>query len=359
MMKRFVFIALTTYISIVCSSSTLTIRGRRSSRRDDAESRATCPVGYVVSYCEVETGFVHYKSDGAFVDPRNPRVCVAVNGNRGSGAIARAVCSRNGKVADPCNNRGPDRTKFLIRESKGSAPRVSCPPGYEQVLCNARSPWSGLLDNKGVNAKGVIPNGRSCSVSRCSRRNWCQVTAVCQIKTPKAYINDVCKDSVVVVGKQSGRGDDAESRAICPVGYVVTYCEVQTGFVHYKSDGAFVDPGNARVCVAVNGYRGSGAIARARCSRNEKVVDPCNKRAMAWKFLNRNSIGSAPLVSCPPGYDQILCNARSPWSGLLDNKGVNAKGVIPNGRSCSVSRCSHRNWCQVTSVCRINDKCRK
>jgi len=358
---RFIFIAWATHIFVVCSSSsTKTILGRRSSRRDDAESRATCPVGYVVSNCEVYTGRVQYQSDGAFVDPRNARVCVAVNGARGSGVIARAVCSKNEKVADPCDKRGAYRPKFLNRHSRGSAPRVSCPPGYQQILCNARSPWTPLLFNKGVNTKGVIPNGRSCSVSRCSHRNWCEVTAMCQIMPPNAYINDVCKDKVVVVGRQSGRGDDAESRATCPVGYVVSYCEVQTGFVHYKSDGAFVDPGNPRVCVAVNGNRGSGAIARAICSRYMKVADPCNKKgASKPKFLNRNSKGAAPRVSCPPGYEQILCNARSPWSGLLDNKGVNAKGVIPNGRSCSVSRCSHKNWCQVTSVCRINDKCSK
>ena len=59
----------------------------------------------------------------------------------------------------------------------------------------------------------------------------------------------------MIIGRRSGRRDDDEPRAVCPHGYVVSRCEVQTGFVDRKSDGAFVDPQNARICVAVNGYR--------------------------------------------------------------------------------------------------------
>ena len=45
-----------------------------------------------------------------------------------------------------------------------------------------------------------------------------------------------------------------------PAGYVVSYCEAQTGLVHTKCDGAFVSEDGAS-CVAVNGWGGDGAIA--------------------------------------------------------------------------------------------------
>ena len=110
-----------------------------------------------------------------------------------------------------------------------------------------------------MNSKGVIPSGNVCAVSRCSDRNWCA-------GLNKAYKTAKCptSTSVEVEGLTSGAWDDAQSRATCPEGYVVSHCEVQTGLVHTRSDGAFVDPAsNGRVCVAVNGAGGPGAVARA------------------------------------------------------------------------------------------------
>jgi len=320
-----------------------------SSTEDDAQSRATCPVGFVVSYCEVETGLVHNESDGAHVDPSDARVCVAFNGNAGLGVVARALCSWNENVTDPCNSAGLDIPKFVHLHSQGSAPIVSCPLGYEQILCNARSPWLGLLTDKGVNSNGVIPNNQSCSVPECTDSNWCEVTAVCST-------TDWCPAEVEIVADRSTTEDDAQSMAICPVGYVVSHCEVYTGLVHTESDGAHVDPSDASVCVAFNGNGGSGAIARALCTRNENVTNPCNNEGMDIpKFLNLHSLGTDPIVSCPLGYLQILCNARSPWSGLLTDKGINANGVIPNDQNCTVSECSESNWCEVTAVCSTLD----
>ena len=344
----------------VCSKSDVVVSmGLMSGSWDDAQSRAVCPTGYVVSHCEVQSGLVHTRSDGAYVDPSNGSVCVAVNGAGGPGAIARAVCSRSEQVTDPCNSDGPDLPKFINLHSRGPAPGVSCPPGYQQVLCNARSPWLGLLTYKGVNTNGIIPNDRKCAVSGCSTSNWCEITAVCRInEDPEEYKVDVCSKSDVVVsmGLMSGSWDDAQSRAVCPTGYVVSHCEVQSGLVHTRSDGAYVDPSNGSVCVAVNGAGGPGAIARAVCSRSEQVTDPCNSDGPDLpKFINLHSRGPAPGVSCPPGYQQVLCNARSPWLGLLTNKGVNTKGIIPNDRKCAVSGCSTSNWCEVTTVCRINE----
>ena len=360
----FIFATLTLIISVEHFSlieGNLDIIGKRSSLGDDAQSRAVCPTGYVVSHCEVQSGLVHTRSDGAYVYPSNGRVCVAVNGYGGPGVIAGAICSRMGYVTDPCNSEGPDLPKFINLHSRGPAPSVTCPLGYQQVLCNARSPWSGLLTNKGVNTKGVIPNDRKCAVSGCSTRNWCEVTAVCAaINNIEVYQMAKCPfagNIDIIVGKRSSLGDDAQSRAVCPTGYVVSHCEVQWGLVHTKSDGAYVYPSNGRVCVAVNGYGGPGVIAGAICSRKGYVTDPCNSQGLDLpKFINLHSRGPAPSVTCPLGYQQVLCNARSPWSGLLTNKGVNTKGVIPNDRKCAVSGCSTRNWCEVTAVCAaIND----
>ena len=346
------------YKTAVCSEKEIV--GYRSTSADDAESKARCSAGYVVSHCEVQSGLVHTKSDGAYVDPSNGSVCVAVNGLGGLGVIARAVCSRSEQVTDPCNSGGPELPKFINLHSRGSAPIVSCPPGYQQVLCNAMSPWLGLLTNKGVDTKGIIPNDRSCAVSKCATNNWCEVTAVCKFnEDSELYKTAACPKSDVVeaVGLMSGSWDDAQSRAVCPTGYVVSHCEVQSGLVHTRNDGAYVDPSNGSVCVAVNGLGGPGVIARAVCSRNEQVADPCNSGGPDLpKFINLHSRGSAPFVSCPPGYQQVLCNAMSPWLGLLTNKGVNTKGIIPNDRSCAVSECTTNNWCEVTAVCKMNEE---
>jgi len=322
------------------------IKGRLSSRRDDAYSKAICPKGYAVSYCEVFTGNVQFRSDGAFVFFNGrTSTCVAVNGWRGSGAIARARCSQNTHVYSRCKRAYVQR--FINLHSRGSAPSVSCPLGYKQILCNAMSPWTPLLDNKGVSSKGIIPNDRSCSLSRCSQKNWCQVTAVCQAE-------EQCQK--VIIGHRSRSRDDAESRAVCPSGYVVSHCEVLTGNVDYRSDGAYVSHGSGRVCVAVNGARGSGAVARAECSRNRSVYNRC-RRAYVQKFLHLYSVGAAPSVSCPRGYQQILCNAHSPWSGQLSRKGVSQNGIIPNHRRCRVTGCSRKNYCTVTAVCQSSNYC--
>jgi len=321
------------------------IVGDWSSPIDDAQSRAICPVDYVVSYCEVQTGLVNTESDGAHVDPSDARVCVAHNGFGGRGVVARALCSSNENVTDPCNSAGVNIPKFLHLHSQGAAPIVSCPLGYQQILCNARSLYLGLLTDKGINTNGVIPNNQSCTVPDCTESNWCEVTAVCSL-------TDECPVEVEIVADRSTTWDDAESRAICPIGYVVSYCEVYTGLVHTKSDGAHVHPNDPSDCVAFNGIGGPGAIARAWCTRNENVTNPCdNEGPEIPKFLNLHSEGSNPIVSCPPGYQQILCNARSPWQGMLAGKGVNSNGVIPNDEICGVSGCYESVWCEVTAVC--------
>jgi len=334
-MVRFIFVV---FILLSVSWGKLIVTGKLSSRRDDAYSMAVCPIGYVVSHCEVYTGKVHYRSDGAYI---SGRACVAVNGWGGSGAIARAVCSRNRSIYNMCKRTYMQ--KFLTLHSQGPAPRVSCPSGYKQILCNAYSPWLGFLNNKGVNSKGIIPNDRSCSVSRCSHKNYCKVTAVCQ-----------AEQCSVKIGRRSGREDDAESRAVCPSGYVVSRCEVLTGKVDYGSDGAFVDPQKPRICVAVNGWRGSGAVARAECSVSRRVYNRC-KGAYMQTFLHLQSVGRVPSVSCPRGYHQILCSAHSPWYGNLSGKGVNQNGIIANHRRCRLSNCS--GYCRLSAVCRINDNC--
>ena len=352
---------LATWLAFQLYSSTVTatdqtIVGRQSSSRDDAESRATCPQGYAVTHCEVKSGQVNTKSDGAFVDPSNGRVCVAVNGGGGPGAVALAKCSEDGQIPDSCDLHNLLLPKFITLHSRGAHPTVSCPPGYEQTVCNARSPWLGLLQNKGVNSKGVIPNGKTCAVPNCSHKNWCEVTAVCKIlEDPGEYMDAVCPVIIPVEGSPSRIRDDALSIASCPMGYVASHCEVKSGLVNTRSDGAFVDPSSeGGVCVAVHaGHGGPAAVALAKCSRNIPVPDPCKQGPGLPKFISLHSKGPYPRVSCPRGYQQTVCNARSPWLGLLRSKGVNPKGIIPNGKRCAVPNCSQRNWCEVTAVCKI------
>lgn len=326
---------------------TIEIVGNLSSTLDDAQSIAICPDGYVVSYCEVETGLVHTESDGAIVDPNDPRVCIAFNGAGGSGVIARALCSRNVNVTDPCNPEGPDIPMFVNLYSQSSDPYLSCPLSYQQILCNARSPWANNdLSNKGVSTNGVIPNNQSCAVFGCY--NYCEVTAVCSTAA-------VCAEWVEIVAERSSTEDDAQSVAICPDGYVVTYCEVLTGLVHYQSDGVYVDPDDGAVCIAFNGDSGPGAIAYATCSRNEQISNPCNTEGPDMpKFVNLYSKGTDPSLSCEPGYEQILCTARSPWyDNTLTDQNVDERGVILNSYSCSLSGCN--NYCEVSAVCQMLD----
>ena len=335
----------------------ITVEGELSSSRDDAESRATCPKGYAVTHCEVKTGLVNTKSDGAFVDPSsNGRVCVAVNGGGGPGAVALAKCSEDGQIPDTCDYHNLLLPKFITLHSRGAHPTVSCPPGYEQTVCNARSPWLGLLQNKGVNSKGVIPNEKTCAVPNCSEKNWCEVTAVCKVlELPEEYIDAVCPVIIPVEGPPSLLADDALSIASCPMGYVASHCEVKTGLVGSKSDGALVDPSSeGGVCVAVHaGHGGPAAVALAECSRNIHVSDPCREEPWLPKFINLHSKGPNPRVSCPAGYQQTVCNARSPWPGFLRDKGINPKGIVPNENACTVPGCSIRNWCEVTAICKI------
>ena len=348
---------LTIQMCIVATSLAETIiLGDPSSSEDDAKSMAACPEGFVVSHCEVASGLVTTKSDGAFVDPESDgSVCVAVNGAGGSGAVALAQCSRDSQVPDPCGE-GQELPKFIHLHSRGPNPRVSCPPGYQQTVCNARSPWLGYIKDKGINSNGVIPNENACAVPDCTDSKWCEVTAVCMImEDSEGYQNEVCPPSVTVEGNLSGTSDDAISTATCPGGHVVTYCEVKTGKVQTESDGAFVDPeSNGSVCVAVNSYKGTGAVALAECSRDSQVPDPCNSNGPELpKFINLHSRGPSPSVSCPPGYQQTVCNARSPWVPFLQNKGVNSNGVIPNENACAVPDCTDSKWCEVTAVCMI------
>jgi hypothetical protein len=335
----------------IVANLTILVLGGVSEAVDDAQSIAICPEGWVVTYCEVQTGLVHTKSDGAHVNLSDPHVCVAFNGFHGPGVIARAFCSRNGNVTDPCNDDGHKKLKFLNLHDRGPNPSVCCPFGYEQILCNARSPWVGYLTGKGVNQNGVIPNNQSCAVSGCNDDYWCEITAVCRIREDAKACEE---EEVEIVGDKSGAADDAPSIAICPLCYVVTYCEVQTGLVAKESDGAKVTSSDPNVCTAYNAGTGNGVIARALCSRNETVTDPCNNEGPDIpKFLNLNSKGEDPSASCPLGYQQILCNAYSPWWSQLVNKGVNENGVIPNDLACAVSGC--KSYCEVTAVCKILD----
>ena len=180
--------------------------GDISGGSDDAQSVASCPMGYVVTYCEAQSGKAgRAQCDGAYVQSDNGGVCVAVNGRAGSGAVARAVCSQFVQVADPCN--GPNLPKYKNLHSRGHSPSVQCPAGYEQILCNARSPWTGKLNGYDVDDKAVIPNDKACALPNCATdRFWCEVTAVCQlIEDSEAYAAAVCS---TCDGYNCGEGEE-------------------------------------------------------------------------------------------------------------------------------------------------------
>ena len=343
-------------ISSLVTATDKIVEGELSSSRDDAQSRATCPQGYTVTHCEVKSDLDTTQSDGAFVDPSsNGQVCVAVNGAHGPGVVALAKCSEDGQVPDSCDPNNHLLPRFITQHSRGATPSVTCPKGYEQTVCNARSPWLSYLPNKGINSKGVIPNEKTCAVPDCSH-NWCEVTAVCKVlELPEEYIDAVCPVIIPVEGSPSLMADDALSIASCPMGYVASHCEVKTGLVGSKSDGAYVDPIRmGGECVAVHAGNGSpAAVALAQCSRNTHVPDPCRDGKVLSKFINLHSIGPNPRVSCPAGYQQTVCNARTPWMPLLWNKGINPKGIIPNENACTVPECTETSWCEVTAICKI------
>ena len=195
--------------------------GDNSFAVDDAVSVASCPPGYVVTYCEARSGKVHNECDGVFVKPDNGGVCVAVNGKTGSVAVARALCSQLEQVADPCN--GPNLPKYKNFHSKGHSPSLWCPAGYEQILCNARSPWTGKLSGQNVDDKGVIPNDKDCALPNCADgRFYCEVTAVCQlVEDLEAYAAAVCS---TCNGYHCGEGEECVLMDSSP-----TCAEKQTG----------------------------------------------------------------------------------------------------------------------------------
>ena len=55
---------------------------------------------------------------------------------------AKAVCSENEEIANPCN--GPALLKYEHLTAKGANPSIECPTGYEAVICNAHSYWTEL-----------------------------------------------------------------------------------------------------------------------------------------------------------------------------------------------------------------------
>ncbi|XP_063691276.1 uncharacterized protein LOC134823672 [Bolinopsis microptera] len=194
--------------------------GDKSSKSDDAQSVAICPTGYVVTHCEAQSGKVHDECDGVFVKPDDGRVCVAVNGDRGSGAVARAVCSQLEQIADPCN--GPNLPKYRNLHSRGHSPSLQCPAGYGQILCNAHSPWRGRLSGQNVDDKGVIPNDEDCALPDCGGDQWCEVTSVCQlIEDSEAYASAVCS---TCDGYHCGEGEECVMMDMSP-----TCVEKQTG----------------------------------------------------------------------------------------------------------------------------------
>merc|ERR1712003_408803 len=285
----------------VIESTDKEVVGTKSSTEDDAQSLATCPMGYVVTYCEAQSGLVHTKCDGAFVKRDNGGVCVAVNGARGPGAVAKAVCSQFEQVANPCN--GPNLPKYKNLHSRGPNPSLKCPAGYEQILCNARSPWLGKLTGKGVDEKGVIANDKACAVSGCADngdRYWCEVTAVCKLIDREAYAEAVCStcegyhcgegqecvmmdvdddplDEAVPTCVEKKTGCDSNDRCgvsgVCvPVGNDGYECECEEGFEYSIVTGSCIPVHTIWRTVYGEAVSGDDATSYAECNKGEVVT---------------------------------------------------------------------------------------
>lgn len=104
---------------------------------------------------------------------------------------------------------------------------------------------------------------------------------------------------------RSGKGDDNETRAVCPTGFILTDCECYSPW--YSCDGA--RPLDSRTCSAFNGSGGEGVYARARCV---KITGFSN-----WKHVQGSRSGTsddAPsYATCPSGYTLTGCSCHSPW----------------------------------------------
>ena len=78
-----------------------------------------------------------------FQQGRSQEICHEVDRNLHQyNHQAKAVCSENEEIANPCN--GPALLKYKHLTAKGANPSIECPTGYEAVICNAHSYWTEL-----------------------------------------------------------------------------------------------------------------------------------------------------------------------------------------------------------------------
>ncbi|XP_062504844.1 uncharacterized protein LOC134181591 [Corticium candelabrum] len=176
------------------------IYGTRSAKRDDAQSKATCPAGYTLTHCQCEIG----ACDGAVI-ANNAESCTAYNNNNKNQVRVQINCTRF--------NRNIVSTSVIRDPSSGFANQhhtITCPTGWKILACTYHSYWfrgdrpdSGLATIEGDNVCKIdckVGGGKACAIYAKCYTDYC-----------------LCLNG----GTCSG----ITHHCICPTGYVGSRCE--------------------------------------------------------------------------------------------------------------------------------------
>ncbi|XP_064635769.1 uncharacterized protein LOC135492952 [Lineus longissimus] len=135
--------------------------------------------------------------------------------------------------------------------------------------------------------------------------------------------------SVVVVGSNSGGGDDAVSVAICPTGTVGVECSCTPAG---QCDGSYFT--DDVTCKAFHRYGYSSGHSNAHATCLPLLV---RKTSTAYS--------AGPHESCDAEYTLMSCQVYSPWAQNTPSHMT----PISSGRDCSASSgCTN---CKVQAVC--------
>ncbi|KAL5252435.1 hypothetical protein ACHWQZ_G015268 [Mnemiopsis leidyi] len=266
------------------------VTGEASEIVDDAKSIASCPVGKVITKCESLTGKVGAGTDGVTI-PMTGADCIAHNGwNSGIAVVAKAVCSENEQIADPC--QGPPLLKYKHFSAKGANPVLECPTGYQAILCDAHSYWWNLLTDKGIFETGVIPADHPCAIANCEDAKPCDVSLVCKLTDDlESYAAEMCPDcegwhclegfecqmideSPTCVEKQTGCDvDKCGDHGDCyPVGSADYTCDCEEGFEFDERAGTCLPVHSHYHTVYGDKAFGENAHSYATCPSGQRVM---------------------------------------------------------------------------------------
>ncbi|XP_002731224.1 proprotein convertase subtilisin/kexin type 9-like [Saccoglossus kowalevskii] len=153
----------------------------------------------------------------------------------------------------------------------------------------------------------------------------CVVLTVVCVSTVCGEEGEWCIVCTTRVSELSGTGDDDKSEVQCKSGEVMTGCSSYSpGKGHGKRDGEFfkTDTNGNAVCVAQNGYKGTGVYAYARC---------CHWPKMTCQYVkgeqSETSDDAISIAQCP---DVIDCMSASVTGCAVHTYWQNLDGTQPN-----------------------------